>query len=88
MVTMCKETGSCYVEQEDRGGLYVKRYKSRPPVKKCVCGKEFSEETQTHLYVTGSNVYDHICDRKECLERLIRRHGRHYREFFVSYSKS
>ena len=62
MITMCKETGSCYVEQEDRGGLYVKRYKSRPPVAKCVCGKEFSEETQTHLYVTGSNVYDHICD--------------------------
>ncbi len=89
MFTICKNTGSVVIEPEERGGFYVKQYNSRPPVEKCGCGcgRKFNDDTDKHLYVTGSCVYQHICLRKECLERLVRIYARHYREFFVNWHR-
>ncbi len=87
MVKICKNTGNAYIQQEDRGGLYIHRYNSKPPVGQCICGRKFTEDTTSHLYITGVNVYDHICFNSECLAKVIRRHEKHYKEFFVSWCR-
>lgn len=87
MIEMCSKTGATYiVPHQERGGFYIDKMYSKPPIEKCPCCGHVFKEGEITLYITGSNTYDHVCHNSSCVKKLERLYRPHFRNFFIYWT--